>query len=474
MAFKEKKVGDIPTYSSWKDIFQRRFLLKAIVVIASIVVIVRVGRWLVALAKIGVTKLGTETAKVVSNKAGEPMILDEAGNINVLIMWYAGANRGNRGGLLTDSIILASFNPKLHAVTFLSIPRDLYVNYTTGYSGRINALYPMTYSENNKDFNIAAEALWKKVTEITGIPIPYYVSVDFDGFVSFVNYIGGIEVDVKETVHDAEFPGPNNSYVTFHIDPGVQILSGDTALKYARSRHSTSDFSRSLRQQQVVEWMIKRIIWSFNLTNLNEMKRIYAEADKVFETNISLKQIIGLLQYLDVDRQYFSFGYTADCNSIYLESTEPGCVLYYGNRDDFGWAAVLLPVWAPSSNVSYYKKTQDFAYRVIHDQQRLLERAPITILNGIDLDAAKAQGYKINGIAFDLALDLKLKAFDIANIDNVDTPQQDTVVYVPGDGWYPNTVETLRAFVDYVRVEANPAYGSGVTIVLGNDYLKKL
>ncbi len=448
--------------------------MKALIVLVSIVAIVWIGKWLIVLAKAGVEKLSVETAKVVSDKAGEPMILDEAGNINVLIAWYAGANRGNRWGLLTDTMILASFNPKLQVVTFLSIPRDLYVNYTTGYSGRINALYPITYSENNNDHNIASQALAKKITEITGIPIPYYMSVDFDGFVSFIDHIGGIEVNVTETIHDPEFPGPNNSYVTFHIDPGVQMLDGETALKYARSRHTTSDFSRSKRQQQVVEGMIQRIIGSFNLTNLNEMKRLYGVAEEVFQTNISLKQLIGLLKYLDEERQYFSFGYTADCNSIYLESTEPGCVLYYGNRDDFGGAAVLLPQGAPSSNVSYYKKTEDFAYWVVHDQQRLVERAEISVLNGIDLDAAKAEGYKINGIAFDLALDLKVKAFDIVNIDNIDTPQAETIVVVPGDGRYPNTVETLRAFVDYVRVEANPAYGSGVTIILGQDYLKKL
>ncbi len=474
MAYKGKKVGEMHTYSSWSDVLNRRFLLKALVVIICIIIIVWIGKIMLVVAKKGVARLSIETTKIVSDRAGEPMIVDEAGNINILIAGYAGANRGNRWGFLTDSIILASYNPKLKAVTFLSIPRDLYVQYAEGYGGRINAIYPITYSETKNDQDAAAKALTKKVTEITGIEIPYYITVDFDGFVSFIDYLEWIEVDVKETIHDTEFPGPNNSYVTFHIDPGVQMIDGETALKYARSRHTTSDFSRSRRQQQVVEWMIKRILGKFNLTNIGEMKSLYAVSQKVFKTNISLKQMIGMLKYMNDERQYFSYGYTADCDRIYLDETDGGCVLYYANRDDFGGAAVVLPQWWSASNLDYYKHTQDFAYRVIHDQERLLERAEVNVLNGIDTDAAKAAGYKINWIAFDVAMNLAINAFNIANIDNIDTPQAETVVYVPGDGRYPHTVETLRAFIDYVRVEANPAYGSGVTVVLGDDYLKKL
>lgn len=60
-------------------------MLKALIVLVSIAAIVWIGKWLIVLAKAGVEKLSVETAKVVSDKAGEPMILDEAGNINVLI-----------------------------------------------------------------------------------------------------------------------------------------------------------------------------------------------------------------------------------------------------------------------------------------------------------------------------------------------------------------------------------------------------
>jgi anionic cell wall polymer biosynthesis LytR-Cps2A-Psr (LCP) family protein len=120
-------------------------------------------------------------AKAVGETIGEEMNTDELGNVNVLIAGYAGEQE--RGGLLTDTIMLASFNPNLKTTTFLSVPRDLYVTIKTGYNNKINGLYWNKYLANDKQHHPAAMALADKVTEITGVPIQYYVFVDFDGFV---------------------------------------------------------------------------------------------------------------------------------------------------------------------------------------------------------------------------------------------------------------------------------------------------
>jgi anionic cell wall polymer biosynthesis LytR-Cps2A-Psr (LCP) family protein len=65
---------------------------------------------------------------------------------------------------------------------------------------------------------------------------------------------------VLEPIYDPYYPGPNNSYEVFQIAGGEQYLSGDVALKYARSRQTTSDFSRTLRQQQIIKGVIKQIV----------------------------------------------------------------------------------------------------------------------------------------------------------------------------------------------------------------------
>lgn len=217
----------------------------------SIGVVVGIGYTTVNYLKGALPQISINTAKVVGETIGEGMETDQMGNVNVLIGGYAG--EAGRGGYLTDTIMLASFNPKLGAVTFLSIPRDLFVSYGNGYATRINSVYRNTYLANDNSSEIGATTLADEVTEVTGIEIPYYVMVDFDGFVEFIDELGGIEVDVPSTISDPYYPGPNDSYTTFRIDRGLQTLDGDTALKYARSRKTTSDGDRSLRQQQIIK-----------------------------------------------------------------------------------------------------------------------------------------------------------------------------------------------------------------------------
>lgn len=72
-------------------------------------------------------------------------------------------------------------------MTFLSIPRDLYVKFGRGATSRINSVYPSMYADSGGDHEVAITSLMDKVTEITGIPISYYAMVDFDGFTSFID-----------------------------------------------------------------------------------------------------------------------------------------------------------------------------------------------------------------------------------------------------------------------------------------------
>ncbi len=83
--------------------------------------------------------------------------------------------------------MLASFDPDKGTVTFLSIPRDLYVAFGRGASSRINSLYRSMYLEGEEDHELGISSLLDKVTEITGVPVQYYAMVDFDGFVEFID-----------------------------------------------------------------------------------------------------------------------------------------------------------------------------------------------------------------------------------------------------------------------------------------------
>ncbi|HCB51466.1 TPA: hypothetical protein DEP21_02725 [Patescibacteria group bacterium] len=72
--------------------------------------------------------------------------------------------------------------------------------------------------------------------------------------------LSGVTIDVPKTIHDTTYPDQNMGYMTFHVNSGINTFDGKTALMYARSRHSTSDFDRSLRQQQIVQAVIDGLI----------------------------------------------------------------------------------------------------------------------------------------------------------------------------------------------------------------------
>jgi LCP family protein required for cell wall assembly len=92
-----------------------------------------------------------------------------------------------------------------------------------------------------------------KLEEIMGIKTPYYALIGFEGFKNVIDTLGGVTVDVPEAFTDYTYPKNELQVMTVHFDTGVQLMSGERALQYARSRHSTSDFSRSLRQQLIVQ-----------------------------------------------------------------------------------------------------------------------------------------------------------------------------------------------------------------------------
>jgi len=171
----------------------------------------------------------------VTNRETKPLRGESEGRVNVLFLGLAGENYP--GENLTDSIIIASVNPKTYQTAMLSIPRDLYVRIpeTNSYT-KINALYARGHDRNGKATD-GINDLKETLAEITGLNIHYYFAIDFDGFKKVVDELGGIKVQVQKDIHDERYPGPNFSYQTFDISKGLYTFDGATALKFARTRH---------------------------------------------------------------------------------------------------------------------------------------------------------------------------------------------------------------------------------------------
>lgn len=132
---------------------------------------------------------------------------------------------------LTDTIIVASYNPNTQKATLLSIPRDTYTGKNTARATayeKINALYGRKHRPD--------ETL-KAVNDITGLGIEYYVVVKTEALIKLVDVIGGvtfnvpIDMDYDDTSQDLHI----------HLKAGEQLLDGDKAEQLVRFRHNNAD-----------------------------------------------------------------------------------------------------------------------------------------------------------------------------------------------------------------------------------------
>ncbi|GAC1413007.1 MAG: hypothetical protein NVSMB66_3750 [Candidatus Doudnabacteria bacterium] len=290
--------------------------------------------------------------------------------INILILGYGG--EGHDGAFLTDTMLLLSIDTENNKLSYLPIPRDLWIKIPTkGYDGsyaKINAAYPIGMDAAHYPYKLSQFSgiegggnLSKyAVSEVIGQPVDYYASFDFFAFKKIVDSLGGVEVDVQNSFTDYTFPssdlnanGPlcsaedsasSNSicrYKKIHFDQGPQLMSGDRALDYARSRHALgtegSDFSRSKRQQRLVSAIERKSFSAGGLVNvLGWMDSIQGH----LKTNLSLAEVKDLYDYagkLNID--------TAD----HLSLTEPDQKLLTPSISvDGQWT--LLPVSASISD----------------------------------------------------------------------------------------------------------------------------
>jgi polyisoprenyl-teichoic acid--peptidoglycan teichoic acid transferase len=169
--------------------------------------------------------------------------------VNILLLGID-EREGESGPWRTDTMILVSIDPVNNSAAMLSIPRDLWTTIPGYGESRINTAH---YTGDLRNYPGGGPALAKRtVWYALGVPVHYYVRIDFTGFEQIVDAIGGLTVDVPEPIYDTKYPTADYGIKTIHIPAGVQHMDGPTALQYARTRHGASDFARMERQQQLL------------------------------------------------------------------------------------------------------------------------------------------------------------------------------------------------------------------------------
>jgi LCP family protein required for cell wall assembly len=217
---------------------------------------------------------------------------DGGSRINIAFFGLRGGDiSGEDCPACTDTILLLSIDPISKTAGMLSIPRDLWVDIPGAGHSRINTAW--TFGEAARLPGGGPGLAMETVSQLIGVPVQYYVQVDFGTFVSFINLIGGIDVYVEQRmVLDPIGSGQDH----FVLKPGdVRHLTGKRALAYARCRSesqgcSNGDVGRARRQQQVIFAIRDKVFDPATFSKLlAQAPALYVEFSSGIHTNLSLE-----------------------------------------------------------------------------------------------------------------------------------------------------------------------------------------
>ncbi len=369
-----------------------------------------------------------DSIKDIASSGHQPLRGEERGRINILLVGLAGKNYP--GTNLTDSIIVASIDPKTWQTALLSIPRDTYVNIpNTKFYTKINALYARAEDKDTSGKS-GIEDLESAIADITGQPIDYYIALDFDGFKQIIDELGSVKIQIPKDIHDARYPGPNYSYQIFDIGAGLQDLDGETALKYARTRHDEDgDFGRAYRQQQILEAARSKAFSLGTILNVPKMDALLDTLGKHLRTNIQLDEINSFLDLVSKIDTHTTINKVLDAGKP--DSVMAVSHVYLGGVRAF----ILIP------RIGDYSETRDIAKNIFdldaiaRKQEEIKnENATVAIVN--------QSGVR----GFDSKLNSLLKKFGYNSSITyrlTEQPNNQTTVYDLTDGLKPFSLEDL-------------------------------
>jgi LCP family protein required for cell wall assembly len=270
-----------------------------------------------------------------------------SGRINIVLFGYGGAGHG--GAYLTDSILILSLIPSDHATTLISVPRDLWVQVppNSGQYHKLNVAFSdgfyNGYGKYPAGFQAAGAEGAEKVSEITGLTVNYWVSVDFKSFRDLVNDIVGIDINVP-VGFSATYPRADDwqdapGYMTITFKAGEQHMDGERAIEYARARYvydvpsEGTDFARSRRQQLIVQAIMQRLhnpaAWPGLAQGANDLQ-------SGIHFNVSLSDLVLFANKMDLSHAAH-VGLTNDNVLVDSQSSDGQDILLPANGD---WNAI--------------------------------------------------------------------------------------------------------------------------------------
>lgn len=243
-------------------------------------------------AEVPITPVSEDEAAQIPTSAPLP-VLSNTERTTILVMGLDRRPNENYP-TRTDTMILMSFDPNSQDASMLSVPRDLYIDIPGYGRERINAAYVLGALYEGGEAG-GAELAMETIERNLGVMVDHYVLIDFNAVTNLIDAIGGVQVDVPETIDDPTYPDMNYGYDPLYIPAGLQTLNGETALKYMRTRHGDSDFERS-RRQQLTLFALREQLEVLGATGLaRRAPQIWTEVQGGVFTDMTLNDMLGLL-----------------------------------------------------------------------------------------------------------------------------------------------------------------------------------
>jgi LCP family protein required for cell wall assembly len=192
-------------------------------------------------------------------------------------------NAGSDSGTNTDTMILVHVPADGSAASFVSFPRDSYVDIPGHGQDKLNAAYAYGTQDAPDGATDAqraaagAQLLVQSISRLSGLQIDHYAEVDLLGFFNLATVVGGVEVNLCNAVDDSAYSGAV-------FPAGEQTISGAEALQFVRQRHGLpgGDFDRIVRQQVFIAGVLRKMLSDDVLLDLGKQRELVkATADSL-------------------------------------------------------------------------------------------------------------------------------------------------------------------------------------------------
>ncbi len=358
-----------------------------------------------------------------------PPVWTERERLNVLLLGVD--SRGDSTTQNTDTMIVLSLDPVNKTAAMLSIPRDVYIDRPGVFTDKINAAYAYGGYDLTR----------KVVEDLLGIRLNAYALVDFDAFTKIVDAVGGVVIDVKRPVRDESYPTPDYGVERLDITAGPQLMDGQTALRFARSRHDTNDYSRAQRQQLVLSALRTRI------SEGDFLRGLPALVDRVgsaVQTNFDPANILPLAQFgTGIDGDAIRSEVLYPCGGSY-----PHCELQSSGGDG---GFYLIPDRA---------KIRDLAAALFYDPQVKSEGASVEV---------RSAGAR-NGVAQSVADRLTERAFVVSNVTDGATGRSAVLVRNGSKRYTANALALQLGGLPVDTLPSGELSSADIVVRVGSDF----